>query len=764
VKASRDSATSATRRGVLAALLCWSCGTGAPSRRSPKFLLALAATTAFATLAPGLGSPTVAAAAETCPNEQLRAENNSTALPNCRAYEQVSSPRGGEVDAPFGLLSPEIENTFTNRPFRAAADGDAVAYVGDPSPGEPGNGSTGSTSGNQYLATRSAAGWHAADVAVPGAISLETQYQAFNSDLSLGIVIGQKKERLLAPNAVPSCRNLYSRSSSSGEYQPLFTETQTPGFCGLEREPAFMGASADSSQLFFETAASLTPASEEAPGEGRENLYDSVGGHLTLVNVLPGAAPAPDPNATFGAPSFEAFELGGEFEGLRPNLSHAISADGSRVYWTDRATGIVYLRLNPAQEQSTVGGGGACTEAAKACTVAVSTGEARFWDATPDGRYAYYTENGELWRFDAQADTREALVGPGFEVKGVIGVNETGPAGSYLYFVAAGALPGTGAEALNCEEASSGPEREEEAKGLLPTGRGCNLYLLHSGEPTKLIATLAPRDDNLPINVTLNAYGGDWRPDLGRRTAELTPDGRHLLFQSTQPLTGYDNQFSNDPRHLPEAFAYNAEAEGLSCASCDPNGVPPAIGPAASVPQLPYPVSENSTYQPRWINATGTEVFFETQEPLLPTDSNGKEDVYEWQADGAGTCQDLAGCLYLLSAAAPSNAYLVDASASGSGVFFASSAQLSPSDRDQKTDLYDARENGGFPAPAAPPICLGEACKGTGTEPGATRSPGTSTFSGPGNQKPKHHKKHHRKRHHKKSHKRHANPNRRASR
>ena len=67
-------------------------------------------------------------------------------------------------------------------------------------------------------------------------------------------------------------------------------------------------------------------------------------------------------------------------------------------------------------------------------------GPAEYWTATPDGRFAYYTEEGELWRFDTQANTRERITAEGASVLGVIGTNKVGEDGAFLYFVAEGVL------------------------------------------------------------------------------------------------------------------------------------------------------------------------------------------------------------------------------------------------------------------------------------------------------------------------------------
>ena len=138
---------------------------------------------------------------------------------------------------------------------------------------------------------------------------------------------------------------------------------------------------------------------------------------LSLVDVLPDGRV--EPNATFGAPS----------TGARlnpPDFDHVISSDGRRVFWTALTTGMVYVRVDGST------------------TVPVSAGPARFWTATGDGRYAFYTEGEGLYRFDVEhPEAREVIAGAGAGVEGVVGVSENG---EDVYFVASGALA-TGAKA-----------------------------------------------------------------------------------------------------------------------------------------------------------------------------------------------------------------------------------------------------------------------------------------------------------------------------
>jgi len=79
-------------------------------------------------------------------------------LPDARGYEMVSPALNEGVQAyvPTGDFPINEETIDTRFPVRAAADGNAIAYVGDPN--AEGNGSQGRGVGNVYLAKRSPSG------------------------------------------------------------------------------------------------------------------------------------------------------------------------------------------------------------------------------------------------------------------------------------------------------------------------------------------------------------------------------------------------------------------------------------------------------------------------------------------------------------------------------------------------------------------------------------------------------------------------------
>ncbi len=613
---------------------------------------------------------------------------------NSDIYEPYSGNEGSDQSTPLGIPS--------EFPFEASADGEAVAYVGSPTSG--GNGSGGSGLGNEYLATRSPeGGWTQADVQPAGYGS--AFYQAFSSDLSVGIL--ESCDRELPPLAAGAPGEgypvLYARRSDEGSYRALFTGTpphRSPyefesyeippgGYSAYCRPLVYAGSSSNSEHLLFMANDALpsAPEANQSTEVDENNLYDSVGSHLSLVDVLPDGAS--EPNATFGAPA--STEPGYN----PPDFSRAISTNGSRIFWTDLHPGAnedrVFVRENDTQPQSFLGGHGECAISTDACTVPVSEGPARFWTATSDGRYVFYTEGEALYRFDVESQTRERLAG---SAVGVFGASEEN--GEYVYYVDA----------------------------------AYRLYLWHNGVDTFVAQLSSKEGEDVPpfgaVGAGLNA--GDWQPDLGHRTAEVTPNGRHLVFMSKLDLTGYPNE------GLSEVYLYDAETGALTCVSCSHSGEPPEVsrqvraGGAAAFLQISW----QDTYLPRWVSESGGRVFFDSEVPLVARDIDGTQDVYEWERDGVGSCGEPAGCQYLLSAGtSPAISSLADASASGNDVFIISRSQLVAQDGNENFNLYDARV-GGVPL-ISPPVCTGSGCQGAPPAPPLFATPASVTFNGVGN-------------------------------
>jgi hypothetical protein len=648
---------------------------------------------------------------------------SAAGLPDGRVAELVSTAPGG-FGEPYQPTSPlsfqDVGVESSEHPFQAAEGGDAVSYVGEP-PETGGTGETGPGEGNQWLAVRSPTGWVTTGITPSLVHSGETPiYQAFSGDLSTQIFLGGREP--LTPGVATECRALYARSAD-GSYRALASSAERPegleepNFCG---HPLFAGASKDEAQVIFQSEAALAEGAEEAlevpaghqahSETGTEsgepcmfgcNLYETAGGHVRLISTLEGKAV---PNATFGG-----YAVGEEGEGKFTALSNAISADGSRIFWTDTQEGPhfehVYVLENGVS------------------TIQVSgEGAAQYWTATPDGRYAFYTEEGELWRFDTEANTRLRLTAEGAEVQGVIGTNQTGSDGGYVYFVANGILAGN----------------ENEANETATAGQP-NVYLDHEGTTT-FIATLSPEDNTIVATSVGTEPGGDWLASPAQRTDEITPDGRSLVFESRRKLTGYNN--ANSPGGaVIEVFVYSADHSEIACASCDPAGAVPSVAPEkAFFKETRLPVSANGdSAMRRWMSEDGNRVFFDSEQPLVSQDTNGTQDVYEWEREGSGSCGIASparldrGCVFLLSGGGSQGySFLVDADRTGDNVFLEHQGPLGqvnvPVDRNE---LYDVRVGGGFPGVSL--ACSGGGCEQSPASSPTFGTPGTAEAVGGGN-------------------------------
>jgi hypothetical protein len=678
-------------------------------------------------------------------------------LPDNRVFEMVTPPanQGAEAYVPEAYLTggEEIASRAQGEengieaalPFQASRDGNTVTYVGGPSSDASGGSGVGGVgNGNQYLARRNLdGGWVQANLQ-PSGVEKAT-YEAFSPDLSAGIL---DSWTALTPGAPENNNMLYLRNTESGAYSAAFQLTppaserflwtfsayNVPAFLGFVL--SYDGGTVDRRHFLFAANNALNVESVDG-GEEANNLYDVVEGVARSVNVLPDGTP--QPNATFGAPRE------GTSERNAPDLSNAISQSGERIFWSslDAAGGptALYVRKNDEQTQSPLDGEGHCTVPTDACTIQVDatrgpgeSGKGRFWTASADGSRVFFTDESrltsdstaapqapDLYEFNVDNGALDDLTVAASQaqpanVKGVIAASSDG---SYIYFVAAGALA-AGASAQPCNS------------GEANFTSGCNLYMRHDATTT-LVTVLNAKDGYAisPYGVNKgNGEHGDWQAGLGNRTAEVTSDGRHLLFMSGRSLTGYANE------GMTEVYLYDADDHGLSCLSCDTTGAPPPLrefsltaGAAAYLP-----VSNSATYMQHWISEDGGRVFFDSVEPLTPGSANGLQNVYEWERDGSGSCTQAAGCLFLLSGGgSPAFSWLLDASADGDDAFVITRAQLAPQDRNEAFDVYDARV-GGVPAAGETSAgCSSSACQGPLPPPPTFGAPASTILTGTGN-------------------------------
>jgi hypothetical protein len=655
------------------------------------------------------------------------APNPASALPDGRAYELVSPPKKtGEVwpPEPSGAWTgscdgcvPGIEDE--QMPMQVSEDGEAVAYEGSPF-------SAGLASGaNEYLARRGSGGWATQNLTTPLFAGLEEQgYKAFSADLGRAVIY-QMEPALSATAPVDgegvSYANLYLREAD-GTIVPLIGEAppqRDAGRFGTNRfEAGFAGANAGAGlagplrHVIFEANDALT---EEAPGVAPEappvaadehNLYEWADGALRLVNVVPG-----NEEAISGVVFGSGRELSGEQEGSVADFDGAISADGSRIFFSKRSSGRVYVRVD-GEETLEVGDPG------------------KFVVASADGSRVLLSD-GCLYFLEAEG-CEEDLTGGQGGFQGILGASSDL---SRVYFVDSKAL------AAGAEEGKP------------------NLYAWDEGE-VSFIATLLESDNQ--INA-IQPLVGDWRPASGARTAQVSVDGRFLAFMSRAPLMSgsppsvYDNRVRGgehcrpgQPAPCAEVFEYSADSKELTCASCNPSGERPLGASNLSlIKRHQGRISAAGLPQPTNLTGEGGRLFFESQDALTAGDVNGNiKDVYEWEPQGIGSCTRAKGCVSLISSGrSPDDSIFLDATPSGDDALFITRDRLLAPDQDEKLDLYDARVGGGIPEPTAPP-CGGEPCQAPATPAPSLQGPASAGFSGPGNVPPKKKKKHHK--HHKK--------------
>jgi hypothetical protein len=656
-------------------------------------------------MAGSLSVSSSASAAEACPNEAAREAQHASFLPDCRAYELVSPPNknGGDVMADSSRI-------------RAAADGDAAEF-----PSLAGFGDVQGTSiASDYMSERSTSstpgsnGWatHAITprqdpLTLLGAFqALDPLYEGdFSADLSRGVY--RAFSPLTESPDVANVENLYVRNDlrtpGAGSYQ-LLSECPACGSTPLEPRgilspPRLDGASADFTHVIFDSRSALTAQATS----GNVNLYEWANGTLRLAGVLPDGTGA-------------AASIAGQNSFGLAYARHTISSDGSRIVFTDnsatgssegqlyeRIDGTSTLQLNAPEDGS---GSGPAT--------------AEYWDASADGKRVFFTTTQQLTASDTNAAVDLYMwnaVGPAGhrlillsvdsnaadapnDVQGVVGASDDG---HFVYFAAAGQL------------VANTPR----------LGTGVGIYVWHDGVVSYIGQMATPG-----VDTSLD-FPGTW--GLNQLRSRVTPDGRHVLFMSHSGagLLGYDQSACGSGGNgCAELYVYGVDAapdgRHLHCASCNPSAAP-ATASAEDTVRGSTGTSDNSSHISDPISADGHWVFFSTAEALVPQDTNGKSDVYEYDTQ--------TDAVHLISQGNDqTDSFFADASVDGHDVFFLTQQQLDGWDADGSLDLYDARIDGGFPEPPATPApCGGEACHAALTSPPSLAAPASTATNGAGN-------------------------------
>ena len=291
-----------------------------------------------------------------------------------RAYEMVTPVK--KIGEPFpsepsGALGGTCAFEFclpglneNMMPMQATADGESLVLEGQPF-------SAGlSPNANQYLAKRSSTGWSSRSITSPLASSRDgySGFKAFSDDLTRGVLFQATpalSEGVPSGEGGKAFNDLYLWEEGNPSLRPLVTvepPNRIPGGPGLPETfklsfsggnsgggetPAFTHLVFEANDALTDAVATIAPAAPEAgeakcggSAESNCNLYEWVNRQLALVNVLPGNEAAAS-GAVIGS-GHRLVQPNPEYQA--EDSDHAISADGSRIFWSDE-TGQVYVRV-----------------------------------------------------------------------------------------------------------------------------------------------------------------------------------------------------------------------------------------------------------------------------------------------------------------------------------------------------------------------------------------------------------------------------------
>lgn len=707
-----------------------------------------------------------------CPNENVRQQTRSNYLPDCRAYELVSPENAGGTQ-----LFPGGPNTgLASSPSRFAYTG---LYSSIPGSG----GSPIDSNGDLYVATRTSTGWVSRYVGLPASQSaldggpvqgppgsangaantgtasdVSADADTFPSHIQDGAMTDPAMNRFLVWNGPPAAStapfvmsaegSLLDRwptdlgTTPGGTYPPelgVFGGNTAPGgehaldcpggqsatniFSYNSLCPGDVTASANLSHFVFATEWNAFAIDGQLGPPGSVYDNDTETDTVAVVSVLSNGNPIPsEPSDPVGDPL----------------QIPAVSSDGSHILMASGATGpcgsascpipncgsafygdVNRCPMQPSHLYMRVDG---------AVTYDVSQGrDVEFVGMSPDGTKVYFTSNEQLTPNDRDTSTDLYMWSEETNALTLISIGSggsgNGDACKASFTTKCGVVPYSSrtycqlsnADGGNCLSDNSiaqngdiyfySPEQLDGSRGI-PNQQ--NLYDYREGHP-QFVATLT---GGPYCSGEIGAFGACTEGPIVRM--QITPGDTHMAFVTASQVTQYENA-----GHL-EMYTYEPSTRDIVCVSCIPSGAPPTSNVEASQDGL-FLTDDGRT-------------FFTTEDALVSTDTNNRQDVYEYVAGRPqlitpGTGDTQGTTLGILGSPG-----LVGVSANGTDVYFSTFDTLASQDHNGSfLKFYDARSGGGFPAPAPQPPCeAADECHGAGSSPPPAPKIGTLAPLGAG--------------------------------
>jgi DNA-binding beta-propeller fold protein YncE len=662
-------------------------------------------TAAFTTL------PNAIPANDACPNSHVRQQTSAAQLLDCRAYELVSAAHTAGYDVESNLI--EGQTPYPGYPQATAPDGEPRLLYGVHDGAVPGLGEPTNRGVSPYVATRTPTGWRSEYVGLPS--TLDPASPPFGSPL----LAADQSLETFAFGGAGLCDPCFGEGLRTGVPLRLpGSEQPVQGMApaaGITPPPdatdeGYVAAplSADGAHLIFGSTAKFAEGGSE---NGEVSIYDHdlKTGETHVVSNAPGEGVLEPLACLQGAGKCDAAE--GDANGIS---ELAISADGSHVLLGQKvseADGNAYWRL-----YMDIGDASHTIEVTPGATDGVL-----FAGMTEAGSEVFFTTADRLlpadtdhsadlymWSQRGEEEGQLALLSSG---EGSAGDTDScnpvsGPDGPHWNTLESTpncsvvAIGGGGLAARAGDVYFLSPEKLAGSPGAKNQP---NLYLAAPAQTPRFIATLSPEDPLVLDSVA--------EPEA-RHTADfqLTPSGEFAAFTSTLPLAGK----GEDTAERAEVYRYDAATEALACASCTLTETPSE--------------GESSLASDGLSLTEDGRLFFNSDAPLVATDTDEVQDVYEWEPLGTGGCTESTpayskaaeSCRALISAGSSSfPSALLSANSSGTDAYFFTRDKLAAEDENGSTvKVYDAREGGGFPYLFPPEGCkASDECHGPASSP-----------------------------------------------